>query len=131
MLGFLADLVAVLHLGYVGFVVIGLLLILAGWWFQWQWVRNRWFRLIHMTMIGIVVVEALLGIVCPLTTLENFLRQQAGQSIQAGSFVGRLVHGMLFYDFSPRTFTILYCGFGAAVLASWFLVPPRPLRQSR
>ena len=40
----LADVVAVLHLGYVVFVVLGLLVILLGRALGWEWIRNRWFR---------------------------------------------------------------------------------------
>lgn len=120
----LADFVVVLHLGYVAFVVLGLLLILAGRLFKWSWVRNSWFRLIHLCMIGVVVVEALLNITCPLTTLESYLRSKSGQTSQSGSFMGRLAHDMLFYELTPNFFTVAYCLFGAIVLATFLVVPP-------
>lgn len=119
----LADVVVALHMAYVLFVVFGLLAVLLGYLRGWRWVRNKWFRLTHLGMIGIVVIEALLNITCPLTTLENWLRFQAGQSATAGSFIGRWVHDLLFYDASPEFFTVLYCGFGGAVLAALFVVP--------
>jgi hypothetical protein len=40
MQAFLADLIVVVHLGYLGFVVIGELLIVSGFFFNWDWVRN-------------------------------------------------------------------------------------------
>ena len=70
----LADLVVVAHAAYVSFVVLGLVAILAGVAFGWKWVRNPWFRWIHISMIGIVVAEALAGIPCPLTVWERQLR---------------------------------------------------------
>ncbi len=120
----LADFVVFFHLGYVTFVVLGLVLILAGSLFKWSWVRNSWFRLIHLCMIGVVVVESLLSITCPLTTLESYLRSKSGQTSQSGSFMGRLAHDVLFFELTPNFFTIAYCLFGAIVLATFLVVPP-------
>ncbi len=122
---FLADTVVAIHLAYVGFVVLGLLAILVGRLMNWRWIRNPWFRFTHLSMIGIVVVEALLSITCPLTTLEYYLRAEAGQSFNEGSFIGRLSHNVLFFDFPPQYFLVGYCLFGAVVLATLILVPPR------
>lgn len=126
----LADIVVVLHLAYVLFVILGLVAVGVGYIRKWRWVRNRWFRLIHLSMITIVVVESLLSITCPLTTLENWFRRQAGGIQTSGSFVGRLAHELLFINLSPGWFPILYCGFGAAVLATFLLVPIQ-LRRAR
>jgi len=73
----------------------------------------------------IVVVEALLGIVCPLTTWEYDLRVAGGQqNVSDASFVARLIHQVMFFDFPPIVFVVAYCLFGVAVLASWWLYPP-------
>ena len=71
----LADLIVMTHTAYVSFVVFGLLAILIGVALGWDWVRNIWFRAIHLTAIVIVVAEALAGIPCPLTTWEKQLRK--------------------------------------------------------
>jgi len=121
----LADLIVVIHFGYVMFVVFGLLVILTGGVLRWRFIRNFWFRAIHMTMILIVVVEAMLGIPCPLTEWEYDLRLAAGQqNISSETFVARLIHPIMFFNFPPIVFTIAYCLFGLAVLASWWLYPP-------
>jgi len=120
-----ADAVVFVHAAYVSFVVVGLVAILIGSVLRWQWVRNVWFRVTHLTMIGIVVVESLFGITCPLTTLENNLRYAAGETARAESFVGRWVHDLLFFDAPPWVFTLVYCLFGAVVLATFVLAPPR------
>ncbi|MCC7336825.1 MAG: DUF2784 family protein [Pirellulaceae bacterium] len=52
-------------------------------------VRNSWFHLIHLCMIGVVVVEPLLSVTCPLTTLESYLRSKSGQTSHSGSFHGQ------------------------------------------
>jgi hypothetical protein len=128
---FLADVVVVLHFAYVGFVVIGMLLILVGIVRRWRWVRNFWFRMVHFLMIGVVVVESLVDIVCPLTRWESDLRVRAGGAGEAGSFVGRWVHRLLFYDAPEWVFTTCYCLFGAAVLLTLILAPPRwPWRRA-
>lgn len=123
--GIVADVIVLLHLAYVAFVVIGLGVIIVGRWFQWRWIRNSYFRVIHLSMIAIVVVESLLSITCPLTTLEHWLRQQAGQSPTSESFMGRLAQDLLFYEFTQEFFTIAYCLFGSLVLLTFILVPPR------
>ncbi|MBT8088371.1 MAG: DUF2784 domain-containing protein, partial [Gammaproteobacteria bacterium] len=74
----IADGLLLLHTLFVLFVVIGLLLIVAGRFLSWDWVRNPWFRLVHLVCIGIVVVQSWFGIVCPLTTWEMALREKAG-----------------------------------------------------
>ena len=121
----LADLVVMAHGAYVAFVVFGLLAILIGYLAQWQWVRNAWFRYAHLTMILIVAFEALAGIVCPLTTLENYLRGAAGETVQSGSFMAQVVHNLLFYEAPPWLFTVCYCVFAALVLLTMIIVPPR------
>ncbi len=120
-----ADLVVTAHFAYIAFVLFGLVLTLAGWMLKWQWVRNRWFRGIHVLMILVVVAEAWAGVVCPLTTLEHWLRTMAGQQTYRGSFVANWLHDMIFFDASPQFFTIAYSLFGSLVLWTWYVVPPR------
>ena len=122
----LADIVVVVHAAYVLFVILGLLAILIGWLRRWQWVRNPWFRLVHLAMISIVVVQALLGIMCPLTIWEQDLRKLAGQETYQGAFVANFVHDVLFFDDVPAwVFTLCYSVFGLIVLATFVLAPPR------
>jgi hypothetical protein len=121
----LADLVVALHVAYVGYVVVGVLLIWLGLWRKWVWVRNRWFRFTHLAAIAVVALEAALGIECPLTVWERNLRIAAGQSVTGESFIGRCLHGLLFYDLPPWAFTVLHLAFGLVVLATFLLAPPR------
>jgi hypothetical protein len=121
----LADLVVVLHIGYVAFVILGELAILVGILLRWGWIRNRTFRLLHLAAIGLVVFESWSGIVCPLTTWENWLREQGGQTAEEGDFIARWVHHILFYRAEPWIFTVCYSAFGALVLLSLIVAPPR------
>jgi hypothetical protein len=126
--GYLADVVVIGHAAYVSYVVFGQLAILIGLLRGWRWVRNPWFRWTHLVMICIVALEALWDIACPLTTWEDSLRAAAGQTVQEGTFMGRLVHGLIFYTAPPWAFTTLYVGFALLVLLTFVLAPPRPLR---
>jgi hypothetical protein len=73
----LADVVVTVHFLFMLFVLVAQLLIAVGWVLRWEWVRNFWFRLVHLASIGVVAAQALAGIVCPLTTLERYLRKEA------------------------------------------------------
>ena len=75
--GLAANLILVLHLGFVFFVVLGGLLAI------------KWRRLAFLH-IPAVVWGALIecqGWICPLTPLEQRLRQAAGQGGYAGGFI--------------------------------------------
>jgi Protein of Unknown function (DUF2784) len=121
----LADLIVVFHASYVAFIVLGLVAILVGIPFRWKWIRNIWFRAIHLAAIGIVVAEAAFGVPCPLTVWEGQLRRAAGQASYTGDFIGYWAHQLIFYRAGPWVFTIIYFLFGAAVLAAFILAPPR------
>lgn len=120
-----ADAVSLTHALFVVFVIFGLVLILAGKLFSWSWVRNRWFRLAHLTAIGVVVLQVWLGVICPLTTWEMELRSRAGEAVYAGSFIAHWLERLLYYQAPAWVFIVCYTLFGLLVVLSWFLVRPR------
>ena len=121
----LADGLVALHAAYIGFVLVGQLLILVGLMWGWQWVRNPWFRGLHLLAILIVGFEAVCGIDCPLTVWEDSLRQLAGQAVAQGSFIGRILHDAIFYDCQPWILDLGHIAFALLVLATFLLAPPR------
>jgi len=123
---FLADTLLVVHAAFVIFVVLGLFGIFLGYLRRWRWVRNRVFRVLHLLAIGIVVVQVWLGIVCPLTTFEMALREEAGVAHYSGSFIQHWLQSLLYWNAPQWLFIALYTAFGSLVVASWWLVPPRP-----
>jgi len=126
-----ADLIVVVHAAYASFVVLGLAAILVGIARKWEWVRNLWFRLLHLLAILLVVAESLWGVMCPLTTWEQSLRTRAGQAAYRGDFIANWVHELLFFDAPPWVFTVCYTLFGMAVLATFIAAPPRwPRRKA-
>ncbi len=120
----LADLVLGVHASFVIFVVLGLLLIAAGGVRGWRWVRNPWFRALHLVAIGVVVAQAWLGVNCPLTNLEMWFRSQAGDATYAGSFIAHWLSWLLYYQAPPWVFAAAYSLFGILVVLGWLLVPP-------
>lgn len=126
----IADLVLLTHVTFVAFVVVGFILIVWGGLRKWAWIRNPWFRLLHLAAIGIVVIQAWCGAVCPLTRWENTLRRQSGGAVYEESFIAHWLGRILYYDFPGWVFVLVYTMFGLMVLASWFLFRPEPLRYS-
>ena len=121
---FFADLIAIIHLGYVVFVILGFILILMGIALRWKWVRNLWFRIIHLLAIAAVALEAILGVNCPLTVLEFSLRYGVSPADRRVSFVGKLIDSVLYYDAPAWLFTIIYVGFALLVAITFVMAPP-------
>ena len=119
-----ADIIAVIHLGYVVFVILGFVLILMGIALRWNWVRNLWFRTAHLVAIAGVALEALLGMNCPLTVLEFSLRYGVPPSDRRVSFVGDIIDSILYYDAPAWLFTIIYVGFALLVAMTFVMAPP-------
>jgi len=117
----LADIVLVIHALVVLFNVGGLAAIWIGAALGWRWIRNFWFRVIHLGSMGIVALGSLLGMICPLTVLEDALRQ-AGPP-QSG-FIQRWVSRLLYYDFPPSVFTTAYVLFALVVLITFIYIEP-------
>jgi polyferredoxin len=116
-----ADALLVAHFLLAVFIAGGLPVVWLGAAAGWRWVRNVWFRSLHLAAIAIVALESVLGIACPLTIWEDLLRG----SLQPQSFVGRWVHRLLYYNVPERLFTLLYAVWALATLVTLVLVPPR------
>lgn len=74
---FAADALVVVHLAFVVFVVVGGFLV-------WRWPRLVWIHLPAALWGGLIEFS---GWICPLTPLENRLRQMAGDSGFEGGFI--------------------------------------------
>lgn len=123
---FLADAILVLHVGTVAFLVLGTVLILIGGWLRWEWVHGFAWRLTHLLVMGIVVLQSWLGELCPLTVWEQALRRRAGQIVYEESFIEHWLSQLIFFQAPWWVFVAAYTGFALLVFVAWLLVPPRP-----
>ena len=121
----LADAVVIVHAAYVAFVVGGLVAILIGAARGWRWTRSFGFRIAHLAAIGLVCIEAVVGVMCPLTSLEDWIRERGGAARYPGDFIGYWAHRLIFYNFPPWVFTIAYLAFAAVVGLTFIFLPPR------
>jgi hypothetical protein len=85
--------------------------------------QSFWRRAVHMAAIAAVCVE-LTETTCPLTTLESWLRQRAGQTSYAGAFLGPWAHTLIFLQSSSAGFVVCYLACGALVITLLLFVPP-------
>jgi hypothetical protein len=129
--GTAADAIVVFHFCYVLFAVGGELLILLGWLLHWRWIRNPAFRVVHLGAVVLVAVEALIGVLCPLTEWEYRLRLLSGQTFEEEiPFMARLVRRIIFYDFPAWVFTLTYILFALLVASTFLLAPPRRKKRT-
>ena len=82
----LADIVVWIHLGFVIFSVLGALLV----------VWRRWIFWLHLPAVFWAVWIELSGGICPLTPLENWLQNRAGQGRYHGDFVAHYLMPVLY-----------------------------------
>ena len=122
----MADALLVVHFLIAAFIVGGLVLVWIGAGLEWPWVRNPWFRYLHLGAIGFVAAEALLGVMCPLTVWEDLLRG----GVRPESFVGRWVYYFLYYQAPEWVFTVAYVAWAVATLITFKLIPPRLSRAA-
>lgn len=127
----LADIILMAHGAVALFITVSLPVIWIGHFLGWRFVRNPWFRFSHLGLMGFVLLEALVGVLCPLTMVETTLRRLAGQA-DPGYTQGFIVHWvdrLLFHDLEPWIFTAAYAAFFAAVVATLCLVPVHGHRE--
>jgi len=115
----LADVVVLLHAGFVLFVVLGGLLVL-------RWPRTAWLH-VPAAVWGTWIEFA--GWICPLTPLENRLRARAGESGYATSFVEHYVVPVLYPAALTRELQWILGGLVVAINALVYLVVLRRARR--
>jgi len=123
-----ADAILLIHVLFVAFIVAGLVLIFAGKALSWFWVRNPWFRILHLAAIGIVAAQSWFGVICPLTVWEMALRSRAGDTVYSGTFISYWLQRLLYYQAPEWVFVVAYTAMGLVVVASWIWVRPRSFK---
>ena len=93
MYSLLADLVVLLHFGFILLVVFGGVLVL-------RWQR---FIVVHLpAVLWALFLELKPGTLCPLTPLEQMLRQRAGEPSYTGGFVGHYLGPIIYPNMTPQ-----------------------------
>jgi len=101
----LADLVTLLHMGFVGFVALG-------GWMVLRWPRLAWLHVPAFTWGALISFG---GWICPLTPLENALRRAAGEEGIGESFIEHYLLPILYPGALTRELQIAM-GVGVLVL---------------
>jgi hypothetical protein len=101
----LGDVVVLVHAAFVAFVVLGGLLVL----------RRPRIAVAHVAAVTWAVALELAGLTCPLTPLENWLRERAGATPYTGGFVDHYVLPCLYPDGLTRGAQVVL-GAGALVV---------------
>ncbi|MBI3934829.1 MAG: DUF2784 domain-containing protein [Acidobacteria bacterium] len=83
-----ADLIAVVHLGFLAFVVLGAIL----------GRHNRWWRLVHIAAMAYGVLIEVFYWYCPLTYLEQYLRRLAGRGIYEEAFIAHYLNKIIYVN---------------------------------
>jgi hypothetical protein len=120
---FLADIVVAAHLAFVVFVALGGLLVL-------RWPRLAWLH-IPSAVWGVAVEYA--GWICPLTPIENALRERAGLAAYRGDFIEHYVLPLLYPAALGRGAQLALGTFALAVNAAvyWRLISRRMMMRRR
>ncbi len=116
--GALAELVVILHFGFVLFVLFGGLLVL------WR----RWVVWLHLPAAVWGALIELSGWICPLTPLENAFRRQGGLAGYSGGFVEHYILPVLYPHGLTRSVQLVL---GLIVLALNGAIYLRVFRRSR
>lgn len=97
MYSLLADLVVLLHFGFILFVIAGGLLAL-------RWPRAAW---LHLPTVAWGAGIELVGGICPLTPLEVRLRILDGGTLQEGDFIARFLLPLIYPENLTREIQVL------------------------
>ncbi len=117
----LADIILILHFLVVIFITLGFLLIPIGYYYYWSWIKNFKLRLVHCGLMFLVTFETLVGITCPLTSIENYLRGINNSK----SFISFWIEKIIYWDFPTSFFIFLYFVFLGWTLLMWKIYPPK------
>ena len=102
------------------FMILSFFLIPLGYYQKWEWVKNKYYRLIHLVLMGIIFIETILGFMCPLTILENFLRND----IEINNKITQIIHQIMYWDLPTYQFIILYLLSLLYLIFLWFFFKP-------
>ena len=109
----LTEVTIIVHLAFIVFVVAGGIVARRRW----------WLKIAHLAALSwAVFAELSPGIVCPLTTFENFFAVRAGITSYSGDFVAHYLVPVIYQEGLPMYWqyllTVLVIGFNVFIYAS-------------
>jgi hypothetical protein len=107
-----ADITLILHFCFVTFVIFGGLLVL----------RRRFVLWLHLPALIWGVLIEFFGIICPLTTLENYFRGLGGEAGYEGGFIEHYVSALVYWQLTAETQILLGLALIALNLLIYFFV---------
>lgn len=120
----LADIILVVHLGWILFMLYGFVRTVIALWRPSFW--DRWlFRSIHLGGILLVATLELLGKYCPLTIWEYGLRRGTAEP---GHFVLDWIERLVYPDVSPLVYLIPTYAIALFTLVMFVWKPPSKFR---
>lgn len=97
MYSFLANVVVLIHFAFILFVLLGGLMVL----------HNKRIAWLHIPAVLWGVTIILVGGICPLTPLENWLREQAYEAVYSGDFIAHYLEAMIYPQALTRRLQIM------------------------
>ncbi|MGC2235081.1 MAG: DUF2784 domain-containing protein [Pyrinomonadaceae bacterium] len=88
----LADLILTAHFGFIVFVIFGGLLVLY----------RRFVLWLHLPALVWGILIEFFRLTCPLTTLENYLRQLGGEDGYEGGFIEHYVSALVYWQMTAQ-----------------------------
>ena len=116
----IAGALLLVHFSLAASITLGFFIIPIGYKLGWNWIKNRNLRLLHLSLMGVITVETIVGLTCPLTVLENMFRDVDYSS----SFISYWIAQILYWDLPNQVFVILYSLCLGWVLILWKVCPP-------
>jgi Protein of Unknown function (DUF2784) len=113
-----ADLTAIVHLAFILFVIFGAFL----------GRRRRWWRLAHFLAMSYGVLVEIFYWYCPLTWLEQYLREGAGRGSYTEPFIAHYLNKFIYLDVPQWTLILaagVVLGVNLGLYIRWSIQGPR------
>lgn len=122
-----ADAVLAAHVAIILFNLFGLVAVPIGGLCGWDFVRIRWWRVLHIVLLAAVALQALFGRACILTLWQAAL---SGGGADRAPLIARWVAKAIYWRLPIWVFAALYVVVFGYALALFWVVPPRRKRIS-
>ena len=115
------DFIIFFHFVIVIFITSLLVLIPLGYKLNWKLLQNKTVRKTHLGLMSFVTFEAIIGMTCPLTMVENYLSGMSHNETFISYWLGKVIY----WNFPSIFFTIIYCLCLTWIILMWRIFPPK------